>query len=136
MVKETNLRRQRYKKYRLEGMSAFASAVKAGYSRNTAKNARKYMENNGTFQEILEIAGVTNKKIAEMVNKGFNAKYENGKPNWNIMHKFLDTAVKLNKLIDTAPLIEEHTHFNYGWKDDNNKLQSSRVPENNTQRSS
>lgn len=134
MVKPLNVRRQLYKKHRISGMSAYAAAVKAGYSQNTAKNARAKFEKGGTFQDILDIAGVTNKRIAILVEQGLRAKYGDGKPNWAIRHKYLDTAVKLAKLIDTAPLIEEHTHFNYGWKDDNNKLQSSRVPENNTQR--
>lgn len=97
-----NVRRQLYKKYRLEGYSAYSAAVKAGYSKNTAKNARKYMENNGDFSEILEQAGLTDTFLAKHAEKGINATKDNGNPDWHARHKYYETSLKLRNKVKEA----------------------------------
>ena len=112
-----NMRRQLYKKFRLDGFSAYAAARKAGYSHNTAKNATSKMEKDGDFDQFLEIAGLTDKALAEHAQKGFDAEkvvsvesdevLDNGKvrwvevtvPDWTSRHKYFETILKLRKKV-------------------------------------
>ena len=60
-----NIRQQKYKKYRLEGMNMYQAAKKAGYSDNTAKNASVKLEKveKVGIKNALEEAGLTDEKI-------------------------------------------------------------------------
>jgi phage terminase small subunit len=111
-----NLRQQKYKKYRIEGYSAFASAVKAGYSRATAINATKNIERRCNFNELLEIKGITNDALSQHAFEGLNANkvisanitYGEADektndfievPDWNVRHKYFETILKLRDLL-------------------------------------
>ena len=123
-----NIRQQLYKKHRLEGYSAYVAAIKAGYSKNTAKNANKYMEKYG-MAEWLEAQGLTDAKLAEHAEQGLNANRvisavkgtpANGAtcdfidvPDWNVRHKYFNTILQLRNKLSDKPLIDQSKHFHY-----------------------
>lgn len=127
-----NIRRQKYKQFRLEGYSAFASAIKAGYSRNTAINAGKNIESRCNFKELLEVEGLTDKILTAHAIEGLNANkvisanitYGDADsktndfidiPDWNVRHKYFETILKLTDKLKDAPLIDQsqHTHLHF-----------------------
>jgi hypothetical protein len=118
-----NVRRQLYKKYRLEGFSGYAAARKAGYSHNTAKNALENLEKRGkgeTFDQFLEIAGLTDDTLAKHALEGSQAErviavesddrdpmgkkvYVNVTvPDWATRHKYFETILKLRGKLQAA----------------------------------
>lgn len=111
-----NIRQQSYKKNRLEGYSAYVAAIKAGYSKNTAKNANKYMEKYG-MAEWLEAQGLTDKALSEKINAGLNAcKDPAGMvPDWPSRHKYTETILRLMGKLKDTPLIDnsKHMHTTY-----------------------
>lgn len=115
-----NVRQQLYKKYRLEGYSGYAAARKAGYSHSHAKNVRTRVEKEGTFQEILEIAGITDQKLSEVAYEGLMAVGSDGKPDFQIRHKYYETICKLtgklgvtNIKIDKSKKVTNVQHNTY-----------------------
>lgn len=124
-----NARQQLYKKNRLEGMSQYAAARKAGYSHATAINAHK-IEKRCDFGAVLEMAGLTDKALAVHAAEGLAATkkvslyYESEAnddsgytheevPDWQSRHKYFESICKLRGKIKETPLIDQstHTHF-------------------------
>ena len=62
-----------YKKNRLDGMSKYAAARKAGYSHSTATIAKQAIENAIGMEHWLEMAGLTDKIISEKILQLLNA---------------------------------------------------------------
>lgn len=89
-----NVRRQLYKKYRLEGMSAYRAAIKAGYKHSTAWNAASRVEKACNMKEFLTKKGLDDDTIAESIKEGLQAK-KNKKPDFQARHKYLETLVEL-----------------------------------------
>ncbi len=135
-VIEMFIKRQLYKKYRLEGLSAYRAAIEAGYSHNTAWNAGKNIENRCNWTELFVQAGIDNQALIKLIQDGMNAlkpiscdvfiKDNNGTlkvnknsndwieyQDWKARHDFLITALKLMKKIEDKPLIDQsqHTHI-------------------------
>lgn len=131
-----NARHQLYKKYRLQGMSKYAAARKAGYSHNTAVAAKQNIEKRlgPDFTTALEMAGLTDKALADHAAEGLAAmkkvstyyeseggpdeKDESGYevsevPDWQNRHKYFESICKLRGKIKDTPLIDNstHTHF-------------------------
>lgn len=97
-----NIRQQKYKEYRLQGFSKYASAIKAGYSRNTAINATKNIERRCNFDQLLEVQGLTDIELAKHAKEGLNATKLQSinfksieRPDWFARHKYLETILKL-----------------------------------------
>lgn len=113
-----NIRQQLYKKYRIEGLSAYKSAIKAGYSHATAWNAHKNIEKRCGFDELLTKNGMDNDTIMKVMGEGLNATKviscnviaPNGEgmkdansmtkdfidvPDFGVRHKYLETLLKL-----------------------------------------
>ena len=85
----TNIRRQLYKRYRIEGYSSYSAAIKAGYAERTARSGKVAKTVN--LDKCLEIAGLTDKVIAERVKE--RALNDDGA----VGHKYLETALKLKQ---------------------------------------
>lgn len=140
VLKNMNVRQQLYKKYRLEGYSAYAAARKSGYSHNTSINAKKNIEKRLDFGVLLEIAGLTDCALSEHAKDGLNATkvisanitYGEADsktndfievPDWNVRHKYYETILKLQRKVEERALIDQskHSHFVLEWKSDNGK---------------
>lgn len=100
-----NFRLQRYKKYRLEGMTQYAAARKAGYGHFTARNAYDRIERRIDMSTELEMAGLTDRKLAEFAAKGLEAERtfvtEDGLctgADWVSRFKFFDKVCELKGL--------------------------------------
>jgi hypothetical protein len=114
-----NIRRQLYKKYRIEGMSAYRSAVKAGYAHATAWNAHKNIEKRCDFGQLLVKHGLDDDTLLKKIVDGLDSnklvaadiviRNDNGEmqvnknsndwveyPDQAVRHKFIETALKLN----------------------------------------
>jgi len=122
------LKQKKAIKYIAEGDSVSKAMLKAGYSPATAKNPSELTERIG-FRELLEIAGVSDEKLAEVLNNGLNAtrvisavggKEANGAttdfievPDYAVRHKYLETGLKLkghqqeNNLPNVIQIIKE-----------------------------
>ena len=130
-----NTRQQLYKKYRLEGMSKYASARKAGYSHSYAIQA-KNIEKRINMPHLIEMAGLSDNKLVEYIVKRLEAtkvisadvfiKDEDGKltvnknsndwievPDYHAQHKFLNTILELAEKIKKSPTFDlsKHTHI-------------------------
>ncbi len=93
-------------KYIAEGDSVSKAMLKAGYSPATAKNPSELTERIG-FKELLEIAGVSDEKLAKVLNEGLEAtkavvmgvksedSFVDVQPDYAIRHKYLETSLKL-----------------------------------------
>lgn len=99
-----NIRKQLYKKYRLQGMSGQAAALKAGYSRGYAAQATCVLENRREFKLALVKAGLTDELLATKLIQGLNATaYIPPTMNhdgftvhdFSARHKYLQTALNL-----------------------------------------
>lgn len=113
-----NTRQQLYKKNRLSGMSAYQSAVRAGYSHYTAISAHRAIESRIDFDSLLVKHGLDDETLLQKLNEGLDAKrlvaadvivrQENGElvatkneNNWveyddaQTRHKYIETALKL-----------------------------------------
>lgn len=134
-----NTRQQLYKKYRLQGMSKYAAARKAGYSHSTAKQATR-IEDAIDMPTWLEMEGLTDAKLAEHAKQGLNAtkivgylhqykrKGKRGKlekiqpdeivsnefievPDWSVRHRYFETILKLSGKLKDTPLIDQSQHY-------------------------
>ena len=76
-----------YKRYRLQGLSKFSAAIKAGYSEKTAScgKIRKSLD----FKTCLEIEGITSKFLASKLHDGLHS--EDG----YLVHKNVETILKV-----------------------------------------
>lgn len=116
--RKLSIRMQLYKKYRLQGLSGYRAAIKAGYSKATAWNAHKNIERRCNFDQILIEAGMDDVSLSQLIAEGLQAKKpvacdvfirnENGDlkvnknsndwieyEDWNARHKFLETVLTL-----------------------------------------
>lgn len=100
---KVNARQQLYKQNLLKGMSKYAAARAAGYSHNTAVAAKQNIENRLNMAHWLEVAGITDKRLADTISEGLEAgklvslgegQSEMG-PDWATRHRFVETALKL-----------------------------------------
>jgi len=111
-----------------EGGSVRRAMLKAGYTPTMAKNPKKLTETKG-FKELMEEVGITDLKLAEVLNSGLNAtrvisavggKEANGAttdfievPDYAVRHKYLETGLKLkghqqeNNLPNVIQIIKE-----------------------------
>jgi hypothetical protein len=128
-----NVRQQLYKKNRLSGMNAYRSAIKAGYSHNTAIAAHRNIEKRIKFNDLLLKHGLDDHTVIQVLGDGLNANRsmardkaftdDDGKtqkitelvevPDHSTRHKFLDTFLKIRGDLKDGPLIDnsKHTHF-------------------------
>lgn len=88
-----SVKEQKLVKGVVEGKTITQSAKDAGYSEKTAysigSEVLKKPEVQSRLQQALDKAGVTNGKIAKVINGGLD------NPDDNIKHKFTDTAIKV-----------------------------------------
>ncbi len=98
-----NLRRQLYKQYRLEGLSQYRAAIKAGYSHGYAWNANRRLEKACNFEELLSKHGLDDDSLSEIIKEGTKATKSDGKPDYYARHKYIETSLKVKgKLKDSA----------------------------------
>jgi len=138
-------------------MSKYSAARKAGYSHNTAINAKAKLDDRIGMEFWLEAQGLTDNKLAEHAHNGLNAnktigylhqykqKGKNGKlekikpdevisnefvevPDWSARHKYLETILKLMGKIKETPLIDQSQHTHYTVKWEKNAEHSDRLP--------
>lgn len=72
-TKTTNIRRQLYKKNRLQGMSAYKAARAAGYAHYTALQAHKNIESRIKFDDLMVKHGLDNDTIMKVLGDGLSA---------------------------------------------------------------
>lgn len=99
-------KQKKYIKNRRAGLNKYQSAINAGYSKNTAINAKKDLDQplkKRGLQSVLEELGVTDKYLIRKAKQGLNAKKivtshtepDYKFPDYNIRHKYLETALRL-----------------------------------------
>jgi len=139
-----NIRRQLYKKYRLEGLSGYKAARQAGYSHATAINAHKNIEKHCDFSQELIKAGLTDDVLSKIAFEGLHANkvisanitYGDADektndfidvPDWAVRHKYLETILKLQgKLKEKADVeINNYTNIWNGAIGKSNKVDQS-----------
>src|SRR3990167_3540697 len=121
-----NIRQQKYKKYRSQNFNAYRSAIKAGYSHNTAIAAYRNIEKRINFKDFLVKKGIDDDAIAESLNNGLkstkviscNVIAPSGEgmadahsktqdfidvPDYQTRHKYLETALKLRGDLKDLP---------------------------------
>jgi len=100
-------------------LSVQAAMLEVGYSPNSAKNSHQMIKSKG-FQELLEQAGATDKKLTRVLNEGLDAskKTEKGsEPDYAIRHKYLETGLKLKNHLnpgETPPPVQTQNNFFVG----------------------
>jgi len=104
-----SIRARKYIKNKVSGMSDRQSAIKAGYSLATAKNASVNVEKQGkgnvkaTLIELMERKGLTDEHLLDKTSEGLNeANKIHGSddnfvevPDYGVRHKYLETALRL-----------------------------------------
>lgn len=120
-----NIRLQKYKKNRIEGMSKYNAARAAGYSESTALARGKDLDKQAKISDVLERAGLTDKhlskKLIELIEAtdvvevtmpdGHSEKIGN-KPNWSARSKGLEMAFKLKDMLKDKELsVDNSTHL-------------------------
>jgi phage terminase small subunit len=101
------LRRKLYRQYRLSGMCIFDSAMKAGYSRNTAYAQGKRLDRVGNIRQTLEVMGVSDESVINTLKDCLVAerpivcdKEISMVPDHTIRHKTAETVLKLKGHLD------------------------------------
>jgi hypothetical protein len=120
-----NTRQQLYKKYRLEGYSKYAAAIKAGYSKTTAGHKGKQLDKVVNMQHWLELQGLTDKALAEHAFQGLNATkvvsaniiYGDADektndfievPDWSTRHRYFETILKVGNYLNKIESFNEY----------------------------
>jgi hypothetical protein len=80
-------------KHIVAGDSVSKAMTKAGYKPAYAKNPQQ-LTRTKSFIDILEKAGVSDKKLAQRLNEGLDATNKDGK-DFNIIHKYIETNLRL-----------------------------------------
>lgn len=99
-------KQRKFIKNKTEGMTDRAAALKAGYSRNTAKNVKQHILGPTMFKalhEILEEKGLTDNQLAEDLLAGTKAtklvtsptEPDREWPDWNNRHHFIETVLRI-----------------------------------------
>lgn len=135
-----NIRQQRYKENLLLGMSKYAAARKAGYSHNTAINATKNIERRCDMNAELEMAGLTDKQLAEHAAEGIKATrtYFNDEnemivgDDWPTRFRYFDRILDLkgfdNKDNDKSLQLQDNRVFIEINHIDNKQIQQIEIP--------
>ena len=81
---------------RLNGMSMKQSAIQAGYSPSTANVAHNHIEpaSQLRIKDALERKGVTNERLAAVIEDGLNAVDSEERPNHRIRYDFTKLALE------------------------------------------
>lgn len=123
MQKSIDTRLQKYKKNRLLGMNKYNAAVAAGFSKNTALNSGKRLDERAKIYDILERQGLTDRVLAIKHKELLDASQEliiDGqavgikRPEYQVQIKALELAYRLKELlrdkVEHSGTIE-HSHF-------------------------
>lgn len=113
-----NVRLQKYKANRLKGMNQYTAAIRAGYNHNYARQACRIEKlAKVSLQEQFEKAGLTDEEIIRFALDGmYNATKLFGKdavehPDWQIKHRFFDSAMQLMNKIPKDSKDGSQTHY-------------------------
>lgn len=111
-VKKPSVRARKYLKNKVAGKSDYQAAVDAGYSHNTALNARKKVENGGTsllLHEAMEKNGLTFDYLVKKIKEGIEQTNDCnlGRIDYANRHRYIETALRLygfdkSELIDVT----------------------------------
>ena len=100
-----NIKQQKYKINRLKGMSAYRSAIEAGYAHATALNAHRNIERRCNFDSLMAAHGLDDSTLLEVLKQGIAVvNLKTGLPDLTAK-AFLEIAFKLN-----GKLKERHEH--------------------------
>jgi hypothetical protein len=102
-----NIRQQLYKKYRLQGISATQSAIKAGYSENTVNHHTAELDRRSGLIKTMEKHGLTDSYLIAIHNKlliankiiGYLHNYKKGKK--GVLEKISPDEAISNEFIET-----------------------------------
>lgn len=113
-----NRRRKLYRQYRLSGLCIYDSAIKAGYSRNTAYAQGKRLDRVGNIRQTLEVMGVTDDVLVDKMRQGMEAeraivcdKTIHHEPDYHTRHKYVETALKLKGHLDKSDTVSGITNI-------------------------
>jgi hypothetical protein len=106
VVKTLTVRAKQYVKNKASGMSNYQAAIKAGYSHNTALNARENIEKRAvgkTLQKVMDKYGLSEEKLVDSLVEGLKHSYKllvkGGMiiitPDYVCRHRYLETALRL-----------------------------------------
>lgn len=82
----------------LQGQSVSSAMLEAGYTPASAKNPKNLTQTK-YFIDIMEKHGVTDDKIAKVLDEGLGA-VKNGEADYSTRHKYMETALKVKKLTE------------------------------------
>lgn len=122
--KKVSIRAKKYVKNKIEGMSDYQAATQAGYSHNTAVNARKNIENHGIrnlLEKEMEKEGISDKQLVRALGEGLKNSFKaisspKGpifKPDYVVRHKYLVTALRLRGLFPPISASVENKEEKY-----------------------
>lgn len=101
-----NLRQRKYKANRLKGMNQYNAARAAGYSELTSRTRSHKLEASTKIdiQNIIEQAGLTDKRLMEIANEGLESTRLYGAEavehaDWMARHKFWESICELKGII-------------------------------------
>lgn len=98
-------------KHVLNGDSVSKAMTKAGYRPSVAKNPKRLTESK-TFLKTLEKLGITDEKLAKVLDEGLEAtravvmgtksdeSFVDVAPDFAVRHKYLETAIKLKGYVE------------------------------------
>lgn len=106
---EMTAKQRKYVRGVVMGKSKTQAALAAGYAFPTAKTAVQSIEKpyvKEAIERALDKAGITEERIAQKINEGLEAKRTVGfgddnvieAPDYQVQHKYLETAIKLKGL--------------------------------------
>lgn len=101
-----NVRQQLYKKYRLEGMNGYKSAIAAGYAHNTAIAVYRNIEKRINFPDLMVKHGLDDASLLKVVKDGTLSVGMDNKPDLTAK-AFVEIAFKLS-----GKLKEKDINFN------------------------
>ena len=97
--KRLTIKQRKLIKYYLEGDTVKDAAIKAGYSELTAythgSRTLKRLFECGALDEKLDALGLSDEDLAMKIVEGLEARRSEGRPDYGIRHRYLETALKL-----------------------------------------
>lgn len=117
-----NIRLQKYKAGRLNGLSQYQAAIKAGYSESYAHGHSKDMETSAKLgmSRAFAMLGLTDLTMAQKALQGLEATKRYGKDgdvedkDWATIHKFYETiSIQSGRLVKNPVSVDlsNHEHF-------------------------
>ncbi len=91
-----NIRRQNYKLYRTHGLSAYRSAILAGYTHATSWNAHKNIEKHCNFTELMVKEGLDDQSLMEVIKAGTMVRSSSSGQPTLVTKTFVELACKLS----------------------------------------